>query len=40
MITCWCIGFHEVSSIESDALIAVIKDTLLRFNLSNSKVRR
>ena len=33
------IGLHEVSSIESAALVAIIKDTLLRLNLSISRVR-
>ena len=33
------IGLHEVSSIQSAVLVAIIKDTLLRLNLSISRVR-
>ncbi len=33
------IGLYEVASIQADMLIAVIKDCLLRLNLSLNKVR-
>ena len=34
------IGLHEVPTIQTDVLVAVIKDCLLRLNLSLNKVRR
>ena len=33
------IGLYEVSSVEASSLFAVIKDTLLRLNLTLSKAR-
>ena len=33
------IGLHEVPTIQTDVLVAVIKDCLLRLNLSLNKVR-